>query len=263
MAFFDADKAVNNSELKELEILGKKVEVNEKKGILYLSRDDITIELTGIFEERKNGKIEGTVTQIACKTGDDEPTWDISGMSYDFEKLFTRIDDGKREKVIQDIFGKKDDIWGSHFDDQLYGFKGNDHVVGWNGNDRINGGPGKDKLTGDATGDDINNGNLWDDTFVFNSELKSHNIDKITDYSIGHDIIELSRKIFSGFEKGHLHESRFVISKHAVGEDPQIIYRKVKGHILYDPDGTGPEEAMKFARVDRDKPLTHEDFIVV
>ena len=38
MAFFDADLPVNNSELPELEILGKKVQVSKKKGILYFRR---------------------------------------------------------------------------------------------------------------------------------------------------------------------------------------------------------------------------------
>ena len=87
------------------------------------------------------------------------PTWDISGLNYDFDKLFTQIDDGKLDKVIEEMFEKKDLIWGSNFDDKLFGFKGDDEVVGWRGNDRLNGGQGKDKLVG----------KMGDDTFVFDA----------------------------------------------------------------------------------------------
>ena len=206
MAFFDADLPVNNSKLPELEILGGKVQVEEKKGVFFFSKDDITIELTGTFQETKQG-IDGTVHQLVCKTGDDEPTWDISGLEYDFDKLFTKIDDGKLDKVIEEMFEKKDLIWGSHFDDKLYGFKGTDVVVGWGGNDWIDGGKGKDKLIGDSSEEDKSTGGFGDDTFAFDQTLKSSNVDKITDFHIEHDTIDLKRKIFSEFDKGKLHEA--------------------------------------------------------
>jgi hypothetical protein len=130
MAYIDADLPVDNSKLPELEILGKNVRVEEDKGILYISKNDITIELTGVFKEDKNGEVHGTVTALVCKTGDDEPTWDIGNMSYDFDQLFIKIADGKLDKVIKQIFDSKDTIWGSHFDDELYGYDGTDEVNG-------------------------------------------------------------------------------------------------------------------------------------
>lgn len=252
MAFFDADKSVNNSKLSELEILGKKVHVSNKKGILYLSRDDITIELTGVFREKQNGDIEGTVTALACKTGDDEPTWDIAGISYNFDKLFTQIDDGKLDKVIAKMFEGKDTVWGSHFDDQLYGFKGNDTLEGWRGDDRLNGGPGKDSLEGMQGAD----------TYVFDQKLTSKNVDTIVKFNVDEDLIELKKKIFTEFKKGELHEAGFTIGKRAEGDDPQIIYREDKGHLLYDVDGKGGADPLKFANIAKHKDLSHDDFFV-
>ncbi len=261
MAFFDADLPVNNSKLPELEILGGKVQVEEKKGVFFFSKDDITIELTGTFQETKQG-IDGTVHQLVCKTGDDEPTWDISGLEYDFDKLFTKIDDGKLDKVIEEMFEKKDLIWGSHFDDKLYGFKGADVVVGWGGNDWIDGGKGKDKLIGDSSEEDKSTGGFGDDTFAFDQALKSSNVDKITDFHIEHDTIALKRKIFSEFDKGKLHEAELTFGKTAVGDDAQVIYRAGKGHLYYDADGEGGDKALKFATIGKDKDLTHDNFLV-
>ena len=252
MAFFDADLPVNNSKLPELEILGKSVQVEEKKGILYLSKNGITIELTGVFKETKTG-IDGTVVQLVCKTGDDEPTWDISGLEYDFDKLFTQIGDGKLDKVIEEMFKKKDLIWGSNFDDKLFGFKGDDEVVGWSGNDWLNGGLGRDKLVG----------KMGDDTFVFDVALKSGNIDKIADFNVNRDTIALKQKIFTEFEKGNLHKAELTIGKTAEGSEAQIIYRKGKGHLSYDADGDGPGEALKFANMQKNKDINHDDFLVI
>jgi len=252
MALFDADKSVNNSTLPELEILGKNVQVENKKGILYISRDNITIELTGVFKEKDNGNIEGKVTALVCKTGDDEPTWDIADMSYDFDKLFIDIGDGKLDKVINKIFDKKDVIWGSHFDDKLYGLDGNDTVKGWRGNDRLDGGKGKDVLEG----------NYGNDTFVFSETIKKGNVDTISKFKVGQDSIELDHKIFTELDKGELGKDYFTISKDAKTENPTIIYRTDKGHLLYDPDGTGSKSAEIFFKVQKHKDLSHSDFFV-
>ena len=252
MAFFDADLPVNNSKLDELEILGKKVQVENKKGILYISKNNITIELTGVFKEKNNGDYKGKVTELVCKTGDDEPTWDISGMSYNFNDLFIDIGDGKLDKVIAKIFKGKDVIWGSHFDDKLYGFDGNDTRQGRRGDDRRDGGKGKDLLQG----------NYGKDTFVFSEKLKKSNVDTIDKFKIGEDSIELSHKVFDGLDKGPLAAENFSVSKNAKTEDPTILYRKEKGLLLYDPDGTGDQDPKKFFKVQKNKDFSHDDFFV-
>ena len=152
MAFFDADLPVNNSKLTELEILGKNVQVEEKKGILYLSKNDITIELTGVFKETNDRHRWNGRRSSSARPAMTNPTWDISGLNYDFDKLFTEIADGKLDKVIEEMFEKKDPIWGSHFDDKLSASRATTRSIGWRGNDRINGGRGKDKLVRDKLG---------------------------------------------------------------------------------------------------------------
>jgi Ca2+-binding RTX toxin-like protein len=270
MAYIDADLPVDNSKLPELEILGKNVQVEEDKGILYISKNDITIELTGVFKEDKNGVIHGKVTALVCKTGDDEPTWDIGNMSYDFDQLFIKIGDGKLHKVIQQIFEKKDTIWGSHFDDKLYGFDGNDEVNGWRGNDVLYGGNGKDELIGQIGDDRLNGGPGKDvlkggadsDTFVFDQKLKSSNVDKINIFDVGRDSIELKKSIFSGFDKGELSSDQFKFGNHASGDKAQILYNSSKGHLFYDPDGAGEADPLKFASAPKHKDLSHDDFFV-
>lgn len=252
MALFDADKSVNNKTLPQLEILGEKVQVENKKGILYISKDNITIELTGVFHENNNGVIHGKVTALVCKTGDDEPTWDIADMKYDFDKLFTDIDKGKLDQVIEKIFEKKDVIWGSHFNDKLFGFDGNDTVKGWRGDDRIDGGKGKDTLEG----------NYGKDTFVFSEALKKGNVDTIAKFKVGEDSFELDHHVFPGLEQGVLHEENFTVSKNAKTEDPTIIYRDKKGLLLFDPDGTGDQDPQKFFKMQKHKDLSHDDFFV-
>lgn len=260
MAFFDSDKSVNNSKLKEIDLLvAKKVSVTKKKGILYYEKGNVTLEVAGVLKETKEGTIEGKIIALAVKDGDDKPVWDLSNFSYDANKIENQLRDGKRDKVIAKIFEGKDTIWGSPEDDKLFGYSGKDKVVGWQGNDRINGGPGKDTLTGDYEGKQL--GYTGDDVFVFDQPFRKNNVDTITDFNVKHDSIELSKKIFKGFKKGSLKESQFNIGKQK-GDDPQVIYNKFKGHLFYDPDGIGPKDAAKFATMGKNKALTHDDFFV-
>jgi hypothetical protein len=254
MAFFDADLPVNNSKLPQLEILGKKVHVSNKKGILQLERDGITIELTGVFQEKPDGDIKGTVTAIVCRTGDDDdPTWDISGIKYDFDQLFIDIGDGKLDEVIAKFFKKKDTIWGSHFDDKLFGMTGDDTIEGWRGDDVLNGGPGRDTLKG----------GMGDDIFVFDQKLTKHHFDVIEDFKAAHDTIHLSQSIFKEFEKGKLDADQVVIGKKPVGDIAQLIYREGNGLLYYDPDGTGPADKAKFFNIGENRQIDHDNFFVV
>ncbi len=72
-------------------------------------------------------------------------------------------------------------ITGSPFDDVLSGLSGNDFLTGGDGDDILIGGLGNDTLTGGA----------GKDTFVF-AETGPTNMDTITDYTVGEDLIDLS-----------------------------------------------------------------------
>jgi hypothetical protein len=251
MVAFDADKSVDNSKLPELKIFEKKTENWAKKGILYFERDGVVIEMAALVKNNK-GKEKGKITGLVAKTDDGEPIWDMGGLKYDFNKFFKKIDNGKLDEVIQDIFKKKDTIWGSHLDDELYGFDGNDTLKGWRGDDILNGGKGKDMLIG----------NQGADTFVFDQKLGTSNMDTIYKFKVGEDMIQLSPKIFVGLDKGTLKEANFKIGKNASGDEPQVIYKAKKGLLLFDADGAGGASAQKFAKMQKNKDLSHDDFIV-
>ncbi|MCB1498927.1 MAG: hypothetical protein KDK07_03925 [Bauldia sp.] len=252
--FFDADKPVDNTDLSELEILvNKNATVTRKKGILYYTKGDTTLEVSALLKEKSDNTITGKVIAIAVKDENDDPIWDISGFKYDAKKLENQLIDGKLDKVVATLFKGKDTVWGSHFDDELHGFKGNDTIDGWRGNDRINGGRGKDSLQG----------RQGDDTFIFDQKLTKSNADKIVKFNVSEDSLELKQDIFTGLEKGKLHDDYFTVGKHAVGDTPQLIYQKGKGILSYDPDGEGSEKAKKFVTLDKNKDLTHDHIIVV
>lgn len=252
MVAFDADKAIDNSKLPELNILKKKTHNSQKKGILYFEKNGIVIEMTAVVKN-KGGQEKGTIHALAVKTTDKDPVWDMGGLKYDFNKFFKQIANGNTDKLISNMFKKNDTIWGSHHNDKLYGFDGNDNIKGWKGDDYLNGGKGKDKLTG-GKGKDI---------FAFDQKLTSKNVDKIMDYHVGQDVIHISKKIFSGFEKGKLGKEYFTKGNKADADHAQIIYNAKKGKLFYDSDGTGSADKKLFFNLQKHKDMTHDDFFVV
>jgi Ca2+-binding RTX toxin-like protein len=91
--------------------------------------------------------------------------------------------------------------------------------------------------------------------------LKRGNVDTIYKMDVQEDSIELKHKIFSGLEKGKLDADQFKLGKNSKGDEAQILYSK--DNLLYDPDGAGSEDAVKFANVPKDKDITHDFFFVV
>ncbi len=254
MVAFDADRKVDNSKLPQLEIFEGKTSVREKKGILYFEdkQGKFVIEVAAVIRN-KGGEEKGKITGLAAKKSNGDPMWDMGGLSYNFEKFFKQINNGKLDKVIANIFSGKDTIWGSHYDDKLYGFDGNDTLKGWKGDDILNGGKGKDLLIGGQ-------GN---DSFVFDQKLGKKNMDTIHKFKVGADSVWIDTKVFVGLEKGKLGADNFTIGKKAKGDDPQVIYKKNKGLLLFDADGEGGAKAEKFAKMPKNKDLSHDDFLVI
>lgn len=103
-----------------------------------------------------------------------------------------------------DAGNNNDKVYGGGGSDTLNGNNGHDTIDGGSSNDTINGGGGNDRITG-GTGRDIANGGSGDDTFVFktghmvnfyslsgSNTSKYTQIDRIDDYDIGDDHIDLS-----------------------------------------------------------------------
>ncbi|MDD5273623.1 MAG: hypothetical protein PHU14_13000 [Methylovulum sp.] len=138
--------------------------------------------------------------------------------------------------------------------DTLNGTVGNDNLYGGGGNDTLNGGLGNDTLTGGA-GSDI---------FRFNFAPATTNIDKITDFTVADDTIQLENSIFTKLTTtGVLNAADFHIGTDAVDANDFIIYNQASGALSYDSDGNGAVAAVQIATLGVNLPLTNADFIVV
>jgi Ca2+-binding RTX toxin-like protein len=136
---------------------------------------------------------------------------------------------------------------------KLVGSKRADTFIGGDGDDYLNGGLGRDRLTG-GQGKDV---------FVFRTKLKN-NVDTITDFQDGQDVIQLSKGIFSKISKGALKKSAFHIGMKAKDASDRIILNAKTGALFYDADGKGKKfTAVKFAQLETKTLLSADDFWVL
>ena len=137
-------------------------------------------------------------------------------------------------------------------------------LTGNTGKNVLNGGAGIDVLSGGA-GIDTLTGGAGKDTFLFNAALnKANNIDKITDFSVKDDTIQLENDVFTALTKvGALAKGAFWIGAVAHDADDRIIYNKATGALSYDADGKGGAAAVQFATLSKGLVPTFADFVVV
>jgi len=136
------------------------------------------------------------------------------------------------------------------------GGKGNDLIVGNSSANVIKGGLGNDMLKGLG----------GKDTFVFNSKPNSKtNCDKILDYSVKDDTIQLAKAAFGKIatKKGVLKSNEFWKGTKAHDKDDHIIYDSKSGALYYDPDGNGSVAAIKFATVSKGLKMSAADFVII
>ena len=128
------------------------------------------------------------------------------------------------------------------------------NITGANGGDRINGGLGSDNLTGGGGAD----------RFVFDTALGASNVDRILDFSVPQDTIELDDAIFTAIGPlGTLNANAFRIGTGALDADDRIFYNDVSGFVFYDSDGSGALAPVLFARLSTGLALTNADFVVI
>lgn len=158
---------------------------------------------------------------------------------------------------IEDVTtGSGDDLLtGNGQANAMNGGFGNDTIVGGGGNDTINGDGGDDRLTGGA----------GQDVFVFDSELATGSFDRITDFNVADDTIQLENAIFTTLGAGSLAASAFVAnaSGQATHATDRIIYETDTGNLYYDADGNGFGAAVQFATLASGLALTAADFFVI
>ncbi|MEP2924984.1 MAG: autotransporter-associated beta strand repeat-containing protein, partial [Bauldia litoralis] len=154
-----------------------------------------------------------------------------------------------------------DQIRGNGGADTLNGNQGDDSLRGGKGMDRLKGGKGDDWIDGQKKSDTLTGGG-GDDCFAFTTKLGTNNVDQITDFGRGHDLIYLDDAIFKGLgEPGALDSKHFTTGIKADGGKSQIIYSKIAGAIWYAKDGDEGGRVL-FAKVDGGTDLHADDFMM-
>ncbi len=152
---------------------------------------------------------------------------------------------------------------GGSKNDALTGGKGNDQLIGGKGNDKLNGGRGNDTLDG-GLGHDTLTGGTGSDVFSFTGKPLAANTDKITDFNVADDTIQLLSSTFTQLtSRGVLTDKNFVTATAAADSNDYIVYNKTTGALLYDADGSGTGAAAKIAILGANLALTHADFVIL
>jgi Ca2+-binding RTX toxin-like protein len=116
-------------------------------------------------------------------------------------------------------------------------------------------------------GNDTLTGGDGNDIFLFNKAAGSTNLDTITDFTSGADVVQLSKSIFKGFSTtGTLAESAFYAAVGATsGQDAsdRIIYNTTTGALYYDADGNGSGLAVQIAIVGSQPTIAYTDIAIV
>ncbi len=147
-----------------------------------------------------------------------------------------------------------DSIIGGIGNDTLVGYLGNDLLSGGDGNDTLNGGKGRDSLLG----------GMGSDAFLFTSKLLASHADKIIDFDVAEDNIQLENAIFSKLTlTGVLDPDYFVIGTVPQDLNDYIIYSPANGTLTYDADGTGAGSGVKIAILGVDLALSYAGFVVI
>jgi Ca2+-binding RTX toxin-like protein len=136
---------------------------------------------------------------------------------------------------------------GNSLNNTMIGNSGNNILIGGNGNDTLTGGAGKD-------------------TFVFNTALNAGtNVDKITDFSLVDDVMQIDNAFFLGLAAGQLASSMFKdVTLGPKDASDRILYNSDTGSLFFDRDGSGSTyAAVKFATLSGTPTLTAADFFVI
>ncbi|NGN45008.1 calcium-binding protein [Mesorhizobium sp. CGMCC 1.15528] len=143
----------------------------------------------------------------------------------------------------------------------------NNTLIGNSGDNILRGGAGDDTLVG-GWGKDTLIGGDGNNTFFFNSSLDYAGVDRINDYNPAKDTIQLENEVFrhrwsDWLPTGWLSAGAFHTGTEAHDATDRIIYNRATGDLLFDPDGSGYDDPIKFATVAPGLAMTANDFFVV
>jgi Ca2+-binding RTX toxin-like protein len=120
-----------------------------------------------------------------------------------------------------------------------------------------------DNILDGGLGADTMAGGLGNDTFRFTTALSPSNVDKIVDFNVAQDTIQLDNAIFTGLAAGTLAAGAFRVGAAAADADDRIIYNNATGTLAYDADGNAAGGATVFATIVPWTALTSSEFLVI
>lgn len=126
-------------------------------------------------------------------------------------------------------------------------------ITGNGGDNAIIGGLGNDTLTG----------GLGRDIFVFNTATGPQNVDQLTDFRAGKDVMQLDNDIFTGLAAGRPNARVFVNGTVALDGNDRLLYDVATGTLRYDADGIGTTESVIIAVLENSAALTNDSFFVI
>jgi len=151
-------------------------------------------------------------------------------------------------------------LYGLAGDDTLRGGSNGDTLNGGDGDDTLNGGAGNDWLIGGMGRDELTGGE-GSDRFRF--DTANEGIDRILDFNVAEDIIQLAASGFPGLNPGTLTAEQFTVGSAASASTHRIGYSSETGALWFDPDGTGIQRARQFATLTPDLNLSHNQFVAI
>jgi Ca2+-binding RTX toxin-like protein len=128
----------------------------------------------------------------------------------------------------------------------------------------VMGNAGANMLNG-AAGNDVLTGLGGADSFRFSTGLGSTNVDRITDYSVAADRIEIDNAVFTGLATGALAASAFRANAagQAADSSDRIIYDTDDGILYFDADGNAAGGRVRFAFLEAGLAMTAAEFLVI
>jgi Ca2+-binding RTX toxin-like protein len=145
--------------------------------------------------------------------------------------------------------------YGSNDDNFLQGNSAANLLSGSGGADTLAGGLGNDSLTGGSGAD----------KFLFDSAPGAGNVDTLSDFLSGTDIVQLAQANFSGLAVGAVAADAFIAGagySTAADADDRLIYNTSDGALYYDADGLEGDAAVQFAVLTGHPTLLSTDFLV-
>jgi Ca2+-binding RTX toxin-like protein len=152
-----------------------------------------------------------------------------------------------------------DRLTGTGSDDMLSGLAGDDLIDGGAGNDTLMGDQGRDTLVGGA----------GRDTFVLQRNIvrgrsgkNMVEVDVISDFNSGEDVIRIPRSLAKGLKAGKLGRGRFRSGKKAMDRDDLVLYDKKSGGLYVDTNGKNAGGQFQIAQLSKNLNLGASNFII-